>query len=190
MFKTKKKITKQNSKKICFESELKILQPRLLGFILSIITNKADAMDVLQETNVISFKRQDCYDSSKGEFKNWVFAIARFQIMGFLTKSKRNRLSFNSEMVENIMNEAQEINENDIKLESKILNSCYKDLPDHMSLMANLWFKQEKSMKEISKITGRSIGAVSGTMFRIRSNLTKCAKRKMNKYEVYGNYED
>lgn len=173
-----------------FDHELKEIQINLFSFIFSTLHKKCDALDVLQETNLVIYKKKGEFNPKLGKLKTWAFRIARFQIMAFLTKRKRNRLSFNSEVVEQVMDQAETYCMQNQDLQKRALESCYKDLPEHMAIIAELWYKKDKSMKEISKITGRSIGAVSSTMHRMRQSLTKCAKRKINQYEVYGGFEN
>jgi len=173
-----------------FDFELERIQKNLFSFIFSILISKPNALDVLQETNLIVCKKKKEFDPKKGGLKTWAFRIARFQIMAFLQKSKRNKLSFNSEFLEDMMDQSKNMSKQDLDLESKALSLCYETLPEQMAIIAKLWYKEEKTMKEISKITGRSIGAVSSTMHRMRQALTKCAKRKINQYEVYGRFEN
>ena len=40
-------------------------------------------------------------------------------------------------------------------------------------------FKEDRSMKDISKAMSRPIGAISGTLFRIRQNLIQCVRLKI-----------
>ena len=110
--------------------------------------------------------------------------------MAYLTKNKRNRLSFNSEMMEDMMDQAEVCCKQNQRLQKEALESCYKDLPEHMAVMADLWYKKNKNMKQISKITGRTMGAVSATLYRMRQNLIKCTRIKMNRYEVCGRFDN
>lgn len=173
-----------------FDLELEKIQKNLFSFIFSTLRSKSNALDVLQETNLVICKKKKEFNPEIGELKTWAFRIARFQIMAFLTKSKRSKLSFNSEVLEDMMDESEIICKQNLDLQSKALSLCYKALPEQMAIIAKLWYKEERTMKEISKITGRSIGAVSSTMHRMRQSLSKCAKRKVNQYEVYGRFED
>jgi DNA-directed RNA polymerase specialized sigma24 family protein len=57
-------------------------------------------------------------------------------------------------------------------------------LPDHMREIAKMRFKEDAPMKEICKILNRPIGAISGTLFRIRQNLIKCVQLKILQLEI------
>lgn len=152
------------------------------------VYNFQDAKDVLQDTNLILCEKQNLFDPNKAELKTWAFKIARYQIMGFLTKRKRNKISFDSELIGDMMDSS--INHEFHKYEKEALEISYKNLPDHMKEIANLRFKQNYSMKKISKTLNRPIGSVSATLFRIRENLAKSTKTNINYYEVYGEFKN
>lgn len=171
-----------------FEIELEKIQSCLYSFIRSLIHNPQDSKDVLQETNLIICKNQNQFDPKVGKLKTWAFKIARFQVMGFITKSKRSKLTFCNELAETLIDEFIENEPNDET--QKALEISYKELPDHMSEIAHLRFKKNKTLKEISKQVNRPIGSVSATLFRIRENLLKSTKANINYYEVYGRFKN
>ena len=171
-----------------FDLELAKIQNSLLSFILSIIHNYEDAKDVLQETNLILCEKQDLFDPNKAELKTWAFKIARYQVMGFLTKKKRNKIFFDSELIQDIMDES--ITYEPHKHEKEALDISYQNLPEHMKEIANLRFKKNYSMKKISKTLNKPIGSITATLFRIRQNLLKSTKTKINYYEVYGEFKN
>lgn len=74
-----------------FSAKIKEIQPSLSNFIKSRIYNPYDAQDLLQNVNLILLNKKSEYDESKS-FSGWAFKIAKFQIMAFLSHSKRSRL--------------------------------------------------------------------------------------------------
>ena len=84
-----------------FSRKLTALQRSLYAYILTLLPNRADAEDVLQETNLILCRKANEYDP-KGHFQGWAFQIARYQVMAQITKTKRNRLQFSTEIVETL----------------------------------------------------------------------------------------
>jgi RNA polymerase sigma-70 factor (ECF subfamily) len=164
-----------------FSQKLVGIQRPLYSFVLSMLPHRQDAEDVLQETNLILCKKADEY-SPKGNFQSWAFNIARYQIMAHLTKKRRNKISFSNELVEALAEE--EIDTDILQLSQKALQICYELLPEHMKEIARLRFKDEENVKEISRKVGRPLGAVSATLFRIRSNLIDCVKMKLPNMEL------
>ena len=159
-----------------FSRKLSALQRSLYAYILTLLPNRTDAEDVLQDTNLILCRKASEYDP-KGHFQGWAFQIARYQVMAHITKSKRSRLQFSTEIIEALA--AEELDTKRIALNQKALQLCYDLLPDHMKRIARLRFREDSQLKDIAKKVGRPLGSVSATLHRIRINLMECARRKM-----------
>jgi RNA polymerase sigma-70 factor (ECF subfamily) len=171
----------ENSVSFEFSQKLVGVQKNLYAFILSLLPNRSDAEDVLQETNLILCQKSKEYDP-EGNFRSWAFNIARFQVLGHLTKKKRSKVYFSNELVETLASE--EFDARTHQLTQRALQICYELLPDHMREISRLRFKEDLSMKEISKRIQRPIGAISGTLFRIRQNLVQCVRIKLPQLEA------
>ena len=164
-----------------FSQNLVGIQRNLYSFILSLLSNRNDAEDVLQETNLILCRKSKEYDPD-GNFRSWAFNIARYQVLAHLTKRRRSKVCFSNELTEVLASEDFDIRQH--QLTQKALQACYDLLPDHMREIAKLRFKEDASMKEICKTLNRPIGAISGTLFRIRQNLIKCVQLKVPQLEI------
>ena len=171
----------ENSVSFEFSQKLVGVQKNLYAFILSLLPNRSDAEDVLQETNLILCQKSKEYDP-EGNFRSWAFNIARFQVLGHLTKKKRSKIYFSNELVETLASE--EFDASTHQLTQRALQICYELLPDHMREISRLRFKEDLSMKEISKRIQRPIGAISGTLFRIRQNLVQCVRIRLPQLEA------
>jgi RNA polymerase sigma-70 factor (ECF subfamily) len=155
-----------------FNSSLKDVQSDLFYFIFSILSHRQDAEDVLQKTNLILFKKQKTFNVKLGSFKNWALNIAKFQVMAHRTDLARSKVCLSNELTDIFSLEA--VDYNTLEIKRNALNKCYKKLPKHMVEIAELRFKQDMSIKDISRSINRPIGAVSGTLYRIRENIKKC----------------
>lgn len=170
-----------NSVSFEFSQKLVGVQKNLYSFILSLLPNRSDAEDVLQETNLILCQKSKEYDP-EGNFRSWAFNIARYQVMAHLTKKKRSKIFFSNELVETLANE--DFDSSKHHLTQRALQVCYELLPDHMKEISRMRFKEDLSMKEICKALDRPIGAISGTLFRIRQNLIQCVRLKIPQLEA------
>jgi RNA polymerase sigma-70 factor (ECF subfamily) len=169
-----KTLLEDNKTKVNFAHLLESVQSQLFGYILGLIPNRHDSEDVLQQTNVILCQKQEEYDPSKGEFHTWAHNIARYQIMAHRTRYGRSKLCFSNELTEVLADEAIDYETPHIKQQA--LNKCYKKLPEHMRAIAELRFKRDLSMKEISLYLKRPVGSVTATLSRIRSHIMACIK--------------
>jgi RNA polymerase sigma-70 factor, ECF subfamily len=162
----------QSDTSVNFNKLIAETQISLFRFILSLIPHKHDAEDILQKTNLILFQKQKLFNPKKGSFKNWAFTIAKFQVFAHKTKIGRSKICLSNELTEILANEV--IDHETPHIKRQALNKCYKKLPKHMSKIAELRFKRDLSVKEISLCIDRPIGSVSATLHRIRSNIMKC----------------
>jgi len=172
-----------------FDSSLADIQHNIYSYILTRIPNPSDAKDILQDTNIIMVNKKSSFDPSLGPLKAWAFTIARYQVMAFRTVKGRSRVCFSNELSETLADEYVNSDmDEELTIAKQALEICLNQLPDHMKQIADLRFKQEKSFKEICKKTNRSMGAVSATISRIRENLIKCTRKKINEYKIYGEF--
>ncbi len=165
-----------NSVSIEYSQLLTSIQKSLYAFILSLLPNRSEAEDVLQETNLILCQKAGEYDHN-GHFQGWAFKIARYQVMKHMTKRKRSKICFSTDIVEDVA--AEEFDSKRIVVMQKALSICYELLPKKMRFIAKLRFKKEKSIKDISKEVNRPMGAISSTLYRIRQKLLDCVSEKL-----------
>ena len=165
-----------NSVSVEYSQKLTAIQKSLYAFILSMIPNKSEAEDILQETNLILCQKAGEYDPNK-HFQGWAFKIARFQMMKHLTNSKRNKIQFSTDLLEEVASE--EFDSRKIQAAQKALSIFYGLLPKSMQSIAKMRFKEELSLKIISKSVNRPLGAISSTLFRIRQKLVDCVEDKI-----------
>ena len=163
-----------------YSQKLTSIQKSLYAFILSLFPNRTEAEDILQETNLILCKKASEYDPD-GHFQAWAFKIARFQVMKHLTKQKRSKIHFSTEIIEEVA--AEEFDSQRVAVVQKALGICYELLPENMKVIANLRFKQDFSLKIISEKVNRPMGAISSTLYRIRQKLSDCVKGKLHEVE-------
>jgi len=168
-----------------FSQKLVGIQRYLYSFILSLLPNRSDAEDVLQETNLILCQKSKEYKAD-GNFRSWAFNIARYQVLAHLTKRRRSKVCFSNELVEVLADE--ELDTKQHHLAQRALQICYGLLPEHMRNIAHMRFKEDAQLKEISIAMKRPIGAISATLFRIRQNLIQCVRQKIPELEAKADF--
>ena len=89
-----------------FVQQLAEQQNRLYGYVYSLVGDHSRAADVLQETNLVLWRKIDEFDSAK-PFLAWAFGVARFQVLAHLRDQKRDRLLLDAELVDVISDEAE-----------------------------------------------------------------------------------
>ena len=150
-------------------------QGRLYGFILSMMGDPDQANDVLQETNIVLWKKSGEF-SFGTSFKSWSFRVASFQVMAYRQKKLRDRLVFDDSLFSSIIAESQEIDEL-FTAKQKALDSCIQKLNDRHRELIDLRYCQGTSVKRIAEELNQKANAITQTLFRARKNLIDCVKR-------------
>lgn len=82
-------------------------QNRLFGYILSLLGDRHRAADVVQETNLVLWRKADGFLPGK-EFLPRAFAIARFQVLAHLRDQKRDRFLLDTRLDEILSEESHQ----------------------------------------------------------------------------------
>ena len=90
-----------------FAQQITESQQRLYRYIYSLTGNSASSWDILQETNIVLWKKQA--DFAPGtRFDSWSYTIARFQVLAYLRDRKRKPVSIlTPELVEAFAEDAE-----------------------------------------------------------------------------------
>ena len=167
-----------------FSQELTKVQRRLYSYILSLVPNRAEAEDVLQEANLVLCRKAGEYDTD-GNFKAWAFRIARYQVMAYLKKRKRANMLFSEDVVELLAEQVEDLTCFDRM--RKALAYCLESLTEKSRAIARLRFEGNLSLLDISKQLERPMGTISATLFRIRQTLAVCVRNKVSEDEAAEN---
>lgn len=160
-----------------FVLQLTECQNRIYAYIFSMLGDHARAADVLQETNLVLWKRAQ--DWTRGApFLPWAFAIARFQVLASLRDRSRDRCLLDSELIETL---SQNVAAESSRLEETrvALRECLSKLTDQNRNLVRLRYEHGKSISGISEALQRSVESVKVTLLRIRRNLHACVTKQI-----------
>jgi RNA polymerase sigma-70 factor (ECF subfamily) len=165
-----------SSKTEAFVRQLTENQNRLYGYVFSLLGDHSRAADVVQETNLVLWRKIDEFDSDK-PFLPWAFAIARFQVLAHLRDQKRDRLLFDAELVEVLADEAER-QAGRLELTREALRDCLQQLaPGNRDLIESRYIKANP-VADIAKSTGRKLSAVKMALMRSRRQLALCVRER------------
>lgn len=152
-------------------------QNRLYGYVYSLLGEHSRAADVLQETNMLLWRKSDEFDAAQ-PFLPWAFAIARYQVLAHLRDRKRDRLLLDAELAATISDEAQQqtghVDEFHEALRQclKTLTSANRDLIEHRYL-------RSATIADLARSLGRSTGAIKVALMRARRQLADCIQGRL-----------
>jgi len=151
------------------------IQSKLYFYILAMIHNRSDADDVFQETVVTLWNSFGKYEEGKS-FGAWAVGIARNKVFDYLRANKKNKKLFDDSVYEELSELAQNKSE-DVSDRHQILGSCVNKLKESDHKLLTLRYHKSVSIKDISKMTGRSSDSLYKSMARVITQLRKCMKR-------------
>ncbi len=151
-------------------------QPALRAFIVALIPDYVAADDVLQETNLVLWRKAAEFDPAR-PFRSWAFGIARFQAMAFLKRARSGALVFSDpNLVEALAEAAAEIGASDDG-RSAALQQCLAALSMDERKLVDARYAGGHTVRELARSERRSEGALQQALFRIRGKLRACIER-------------
>lgn len=160
-----------------FVEMLTASQPALYACILSLLPDRLAAQDVLQETNLTLWHKADDFQAGTN-FMAWASRIARYHVLNHRRKMRRDRLIFDEALFTELC-ERQDARADDASRYAELLRECLGKLPkDHRDLVEQR-YSPGGSVKGIAQSQGKTVGAVSQTLYRIREALLNCVSQRL-----------
>ncbi len=156
-------------------------QSRIYGFIRSLVVRRADAEDLLQETASVLWRKFDEYRPGSN-FLAWSLQVARFQVLYFRQRQKRDVLQFSDKFVEAVGADTLAESERLGDLQ-ELLELCMDKLPPADRELFDLRYQTDLPPKGLAERLGRPLSTVYNAINRIRRVLAECVEQAMNKAE-------
>ena len=162
---------------IRFIEALTRYQPTLEAYCHANLANEEDAVEVLQATCVKLWEKAADWDPDTA-FLPWAFAVARFTILAHYRDRKRDRLIFDEDVVQAMVQQSEESSAN-FEDRREALAVCVKKLTEKQVALLQAYYTANQTLREIAEASGRSLSAVKMTLLRIRKQLATCIERQM-----------
>jgi RNA polymerase sigma-70 factor (ECF subfamily) len=156
-------------------------QRGLYAYVLTLLPNRADADDVLQETSLVMWDRFDA-DGPPTDFFAWGRRIAYHKVLDFYKKSARAQARLSRVFVERIAQSATAEAEA-LRLEERrtALAACIDKLPPRDRDLLNRRFAEGATTTSTSEQLGRSVDAVYKALAKLRQSLFDCVQKSLAK---------
>lgn len=162
-----------------FVRQLTENQNRLYGYVYSLIGDHSRAADVVQETNIVLWRKIDEFQPHR-PFLPWAFACARFQVLANLRDKNRDRMLLDEELVQTLSREAEE-QSGKIDAVREALRPCLQLLTDNNRKLIEYRYFQAMGMAAISAEVDRSENAIKVALLRVRRQLADCVQTRLAK---------
>lgn len=140
--------------------------------------NREEASDLVQETSMRAFRFYHQYEKGTN-FKAWILTILRNTYINQYRKKKKEPAKVNYDELENYIAIPDSKGfEEEVFGES--LQRCVNELPEDLKTVVTLYYVDELSYKEISKVMKCPIGTVMSRLYMARQFLKKKLKESMS----------
>jgi len=167
-------------KQFAYAKLIDLFQQKVFATCISFVPNKEDAEDIAQDVFLEVFKSIHKFKGNS-KLSTWIYRIATNKSLEFIRKkSTKKRFAFLQSLTGNDFeidktNYFTEINHPGIVLEQKetseTLFLAINQLPEAQRIVFTLNKIDDKSYKEISEITNKSISSIESLLFRAKKNL-------------------
>ena len=152
-------------------------QRRLYLYVLSQVPNPVDADEILQDTNVVIWKKSQQYEPGTNFF-SWAARIAHFEILKYRDRWKRERLQFSAEFVAQV---AEEIEQNIDAFDQRrdALMQCLRKLKPEDRQLIQQRYTPGQTGQTMAEDLGRPANSIYQSLSRIRRALAECVARRL-----------
>lgn len=155
-------------------------QESLRIFIQSLLPNHADALDVLQEVNIVLWEKRDEFQLGSN-FAAWARQIARYKVMNHCKSLRKRALQvFDEAVLERLADDTEEVDCHELEAKRQALSTCFARLaPEHRQLLQARYTSPEE-MRRYSIRIKRSHESLRVTLFRVRKWLRDCMDHRLS----------
>jgi RNA polymerase sigma-70 factor (ECF subfamily) len=152
-------------------------EPRLRGYVLSLVPRWSDAEDIAQRSSLILWKKFDQYEPGTNFFA-WACQIVRFEVRVFNRRASRERMVFSEAFVDAV---AEETVNRQTQLQERVeaLQKCVAKLTPPQRKLLRLRYDERRSVGSVAQVLNRPIDVVYKTLSRIRQTLYTCIRRQL-----------
>ncbi len=156
---------------------------------LRMLKNREEAEEVSQDTFIKTYKSLHKFKGDS-KFSTWIYKVAYNTCLDRLKKNKKH---FNDVAIDEFTEHQIKTMDNALdKMEQQEHNQAIKDcltlLPNDDSFLLTLYYFEERSLEEISKIIGIKANNVKVKIFRSRKKLASILKQRLEP-EIIEHYE-
>lgn len=160
-----------------FVQQLTECQSRLFGYIYSMLGDHSRAADVLQETNLVLWRKNSDFEPDR-PILPWAFGIARLQVLAHLRDQKRDRCLLDAQLVESLADETEK-QAGQLEAVRTALRQCIELLGMESRDLVQRRYFRSTPIREIAESVDRSASAVKVALLRARRQLADCVQKRI-----------
>ena len=154
-------------------------QRKIFAYIYTLVPNRADADDLLQETCLTIYEKFDTFEPGT-DFVAWANRIAWWKVRQSRQKLARSKVVFDEAVMESVSRTAialaPELDQRHVALEH-----CLGKLNDRDRIMILTRYERGHGVAEAASQSGRSLNAAYKALARLRNLLFDCVTNRLER---------
>jgi len=157
-------------------------QRKVFLYVLSLVHNPTDAEEILQETNLVLWRKFDQYKPGT-DFVRWACRVAFFEVQKFRQRRAGQRVQLGDRLVETLATEAeQQLDRMDRRRQA--LRKCLEQLPEKWRRLVVRRYQPNATTRSVAEAAGRTVEATRRALHRIRMKLLECIQQTLSAEEA------
>jgi len=156
---------------------------------LRMLKNREEAEEVAQDTFIKTYKSLDRFKGNS-KFSTWIYRVAYNSCLDRIKKNKKhlNDVEINEFTAHQVIVIDNTLDKLEIVEQKEAIQRCINFLPSEESFLLTLYYFDDLSLDEISKIVGMTSNAIKVKLFRSRKKLATILKSQLEP-EIIDYYE-
>ena len=153
-------------------------QRRIFGYIYTLVPNRTDAEDILQETSLVVCEKFEQFKPGT-DFAAWACQIAYWEVRRARQKFARAKVVFNQEVVDAISETAVELAP-ERSARHEALAKCLQKLHPRDRELLLTRYEPGSGVEEAAQRSGRTLEAAYKALARLRKLLLDCVTSQLS----------
>lgn len=157
---------------------------RLYVYIVSLIGNPLDALDILQETSLILWQKFDQFRRGT-HFLAWAREVARLRVLRYRRMHASAVILLQAKAIDALTQHIDSGGDSPERFYGDVLADCVKALHDSDRELIQLRYTSGASVQALAEKLGRSVNAISHSLGRVRRLLRTCVEDNARRRQVH-----
>ncbi|MDP3071782.1 MAG: sigma-70 family RNA polymerase sigma factor [Opitutaceae bacterium] len=159
-------------------------QRQIFAYIYTLVPDRHDAEDLLQETSLVICEKFDQFKSGT-DFVAWACQIAWWRVRYSRQKFARSKVVFDDEVLASVANTVSTMRE-ELDARHEALAACLQKLPARDRELVLTRYEPGCGVAEAAQRSGRSMDAAYKALNRLRKLLHDCVTHELAHTQPHG----
>jgi len=152
-------------------------QRQIFGYIYTLVPNRYDAEDLLQETSLVICEKFDEFEDGT-DFVAWACQIAYWRIRYSRQKFARSKVVFNQEILDAVAQTASTMT-SELDSRHEALGNCLQKLHPRDRDLVLTRYEPGSGVEEAARRSGRTLQTAYKALARLRKLLLDCVSNQL-----------